>query len=42
MIDRGKGRKILKEGKPVRNINKNRQSYEIINMQKKVLLSDKL
>ena len=23
MIDRGKGRKILKERKPVRNINKN-------------------
>ena len=25
MIDRGKGRKILKEGKTVRNINKNPQ-----------------
>ena len=42
MIDRGKGRKILKEGKHVRNINKNPQSYGIINMQKKMPLSDKL
>ena len=30
--DSGKGRKIVKEGKPVRNINKNPQSYRIINM----------
>ena len=42
MIDRGKGRKIIKEGKTVRNINKNPQSYGIINIQKKVPLSDKL
>ena len=42
MIDRGKGRKILKKGKTVRNINKNPQSYGIINIQKKVPLSDKL
>ena len=42
MIDRGKGRKILKEGKTVRNINKNPQSYGIMNIQKKVPLSDKL
>ena len=32
--DRCKGRKILKEGKPSRNINKDPQSYRIINMQK--------
>ena len=42
MIDSGKGRKIIKEGKPVRNINKNSQSYGIINMQKEVDLSHKL
>ena len=30
--DRFKGRKILKEGKFTRNINKNPQSYRIINM----------
>ena len=40
--DKGKGRKIVKEGKPVRNIKKNPQSYGIINIQKKVPLSDKL
>ena len=32
MIDRGKRRKILKKGKPVRHVNKNPQSYGIINM----------
>ena len=42
MIDRGKRRKIIKEGKTVRNINKNPQSYGIINIQNKVPLSDKL
>ena len=36
--DRGKGRKILKEGKPVRNMNKNPLSYRIISLQKKVPL----
>ena len=40
--DWGKGRNILKEQKPVRNINKNPQSYGIINIQKKVVLSHKL
>ena len=34
--DIGKGRKIIKEGKPVRNINKNPQIYRIINIQKEV------
>ena len=42
MIDRGKGRKILKEGKPVKNINNNPGSYGITNIQKKVPLSHKL
>ena len=32
MIDRGNGRKTLKEGKPVRHVNKKPQSYEIIDM----------
>ena len=36
--ERGKGRMILKDGKPVRNINKNPPSYRIINMQKDVPL----
>ena len=36
--DWGKGRKIPKDGKPVRNINKNPSSYWIINMQKEVPL----
>ena len=34
--DRGKGGKILKEGKPVININKNPHSYRLINKQKEV------
>ena len=42
MIDRGKGRTILKEGRPVGNINKNPQSYRIINIQKRLPLSHKL
>ena len=42
MIDRGKGRTILKEARPVGNINKNPQSYRIINIQKKLPLSHKL
>ena len=33
---RGKGRKIVKKGKAVRNKNKNPQSYRIIYMQKEV------
>ena len=36
--ERGKGRKILNGGKPVRNINKNPPSYRIINIQKEVPL----
>ena len=40
--DRDKGRKIIKEGKPVRNINKNPQSYRTINMQKEVPLYHEL
>ena len=32
MTDRGKGRKIIKEGNPVRHVNKNPQGYGIINM----------
>ena len=42
MIDRGKGSKILEEGKPIKNINKNSQSYRINNMQKTVPLLHKL
>ena len=38
MIDRGKESKILKEGKPVRNINKNTWNYRIRNMEKEVPL----
>ena len=36
--NRRKGTNILKEEEPVRNINKNPQSYRIINIQKKVRL----
>ena len=32
MIETDKGRKILKEGKPVRHANKNPQSYWIMNI----------
>ena len=32
MIERGKGRKILKEGKPVRHADKNPQIYWIMNI----------
>ena len=39
---RGKGSKILKQGKPVRNINKNPHTYGIIYMQKEVPFSHKL
>ena len=42
MFESGKGSKIIKEKKPLRNINKNPQSYRIRNMQKEVLLSRKL
>ena len=42
MIDRGKRSKTLSEVKPVKNINKNLQSFlEISPMQKEVLLSHK-
>ena len=43
VIDRGKRSKILNEVKPVKNINKNQQSFlEISIMQKEVLPSHKL
>ena len=42
MIDRSRGSKILKGGNLVSNLNKNPQSYIIINMQNEVLLSHKL
>ena len=43
VIDRGKRSKTLSEVKPVKNINKNLQSFLEINpMQKEVLLSHKL
>ena len=42
MIDRGKRSKTLSEVKPVENINKNLQSFPVINpAQKEVLLSHK-
>ena len=43
MIDKGKRSKTLSEVKPVKNINKNRQSFlEISLVQKEVFLSNKL